>query len=123
MKIDDGLLLPLLQPKVPAACPITFQEMYDYNSAGQPVGKRLRSTRWVPYTITSYNLDSAYTYDNEGRMTATQYPLSGTALPGLRDQTWEIPSTPWGVCKSSPILRHPDRHHLECDLQSRRGNC
>jgi hypothetical protein len=61
------------------ACDTTFTEMYSYNAAGAVVKKRLRVTRTLPWPINSpvisnADLDAAYTYDNEGRVTATQYP-------------------------------------------------
>jgi RHS repeat-associated protein len=45
--------------------------MYSYSQAGAVLKKRLRVARG-----SSLDLDAVYTYDNEGRMTATQYPSS-----------------------------------------------
>jgi YD repeat-containing protein len=67
-------------------CDTTFQEMYDYSQPGGKIGKRLRVTRTLEtgdpdyspstwgWTTVYFDLDSTYTYDNEGRMTAVQYP-------------------------------------------------
>ena len=58
-------------------CNTTFTEMYSYKQAGAIYKKRLRITRpLTQYTNTSADLDVIYTYDNEGRVTATQYPSS-----------------------------------------------
>ena len=57
-----------------ASCNTTFTEMYNYSLAGGKTGKRLRVTRPYGGGTTSVNLDSSYTYDNEGRTTAVQYP-------------------------------------------------
>ena len=53
-------------------CDTTFTEMYGYTQAGSSVKKRLQVAR----AAGTFNLDSQYTYDNEGRMTAEQYPSS-----------------------------------------------
>ncbi len=58
-------------------CDITFTEMYSYSQAGAVLKKRLSIMRNVnPYGNLTINLDASYTYDNEGRVTATQYPSS-----------------------------------------------
>jgi len=54
-----------------SGCDTTFTEMYSYNSAGAPVSKRLRVSR---VGLTNLDMDSQYTYDNEGRNTGVQYP-------------------------------------------------
>ena len=58
------------------ACDTAFTEMYGYNQAGGKVGKSLVVSRNVPSAAT-VNLNSTYTYDNEGRITAVQYPNWG----------------------------------------------
>lgn len=65
----------------------TYTEMYNYNQAGGMIGKRLRIQRTYGYwydngafytQTTSYvDLDGVFTYDNEGKITGIQYPLSG----------------------------------------------
>ena len=62
--------LTAVQYKGGPSCNTTFTEMYSYGVA--PVTKRLRVTRGTQ----TFNLDSGYTYDTEGRMTAIQYPSS-----------------------------------------------
>ena len=62
--------LAAVQYKGGPSCNTTFTEMYSYGVA--PVTKRLRVTRGTQ----TFNLDSGYTYDTEGRMTAIQYPSS-----------------------------------------------
>src|ERR1700681_2945278 len=51
-----------------------FTEMYSYTIAGQPNKKRLQATLTGPFTA---NLDAAYTYDTEGKMTSVSYPNAG----------------------------------------------
>src|SRR5947209_17806792 len=56
--------------------------MYSYSQPGAKAAKRLRVTRTLANsstttTPTNLDLNSTYTYDNEGRMTAQQYPNSG----------------------------------------------
>ncbi len=59
----------------PNYCTTTFTEMYSYSQAGGLLKKRLQITRPLnQYTNVTANLDAAYTYDTEGRVTATQYP-------------------------------------------------
>jgi len=61
-------------------CDTTFTEMYNYGVPGAPVGKRLWATRnlalnYYPYSQTmNVDLDGAFSYDNEGRMTSEGYP-------------------------------------------------
>ncbi len=63
-------------------CDTTFTEMYSYSAAGAVLKKRLRVTRTLPQAypnspvVSNADLEADYTYDNEGRMTATQYPSS-----------------------------------------------
>ena len=54
-------------------CNTTFTEMYSYSQAGAPLKKRLQITR-SSLPLSTLNLDATHTYDNEGRVTATQYP-------------------------------------------------
>jgi YD repeat-containing protein len=54
-----------------------FIEMYGYSQAGAATKKRLRVTlsRYVNGWITgTYDLDSSYGYDNEGKLTSLHYP-------------------------------------------------
>ena len=56
---------------------IQFNEMYSYTIAGQPNKKRLQVNETPPSWATqTRNLDAAYTYDNEGKMTSVNYPTS-----------------------------------------------
>jgi len=57
-------------------CNTTFTEMYSYNTGGAPVAKRVRTTRTLNSTAYYTDLEADYTYDNEGRTTAVQYPSS-----------------------------------------------
>jgi RHS repeat-associated protein len=62
----------------------TFTDMYNYSQAGGKTGKRLQVTRPAGSGYSTVNLDGSYTYDNEGRMTAEQYPSwDGVAGPNL----------------------------------------
>ena len=60
--------------------PTEFTEMYSYTIAGQPNKKRLQANLTAlayPYPVYSANLDAAYTYDTEGKMTSVSYPNAG----------------------------------------------
>jgi hypothetical protein len=78
-------------------CGTTFTEMYTYNSGGAKLGKRLRiqrqAPRGAPYndsvTLTQ-DLNSTYAYDNEGKMTSQQYPLSGPNVGYAYDTTGRL---------------------------------
>ena len=64
-------------------CGTTFTEMYSYSQAGGAVKKRLRINRTVyPYGSQNVDLDSAYAYDGEGRLTSTQYPSTWAIYSG-----------------------------------------
>jgi RHS repeat-associated protein len=57
------------------SCPgTTFIDMYSYSVPGEKTGKLLRVIR----SSQNVDLNSTYTYDNEGRMLTIQYPNSGT---------------------------------------------
>jgi RHS repeat-associated protein len=63
-------------------CGTTLTEMYSYSVPGAVTGKRLRVARsgfYNPPTM-SFDLNGSFTYDNEGRMTAEQYPNAGPNL-------------------------------------------
>jgi RHS repeat-associated protein len=72
----------------PGSCDTQFVEAYNYSQPGGKVGKRLQITRnniaWSSHSPSTgsatANLDSTYTYDNEGRMITEQYPVSGPYL-------------------------------------------
>ena len=60
--------------------PTEFTEMYSYTIAGQPNKKRLQANLTAlayPYPVYTANLDAAYTYDTEGKMTSVSYPNAG----------------------------------------------
>ena len=60
--------------------PTEFTEMYSYTQAGQPNKKRLQTNLtglYYPYPVYTNNLDTTYTYDNEGKMTSVNYPNAG----------------------------------------------
>ena len=68
-----------------AACGTTYTEMYNYSQPGGKIGKRVRITRWLQYTNgtsaqsanTSTDLNAAFAYDNEGRVTSQTWPSFG----------------------------------------------
>ena len=66
-----------------SACDTTFTEMYNYSQPGTKLGKRLQVGRTQVHSNWIINLDSAYTYDNEGRMLSVQYPLASAGSPNL----------------------------------------
>ena len=82
-----------LGPGAVGNCDTTFYDMFSYSQAGGKLGKRLRVARQFETTSLSWvtanaDLNSSYTFDNEGRVTATQYPTYGpsgstTAGPDL----------------------------------------
>jgi len=58
-----------------------FAEMYSYTQAGLPSKKRLQTNENVYYDPShnhtgTINLDAAYTYDNEGKVTSVNYPTT-----------------------------------------------
>ena len=60
--------------------PTEFTEMYSYTIAGQPNKKRLQTNLTAlayPYPVYTANLNAAYTYDTEGKMTSVSYPNAG----------------------------------------------
>jgi RHS repeat-associated protein len=66
----------------------TFQEQYSYNVGGAKINKGVLLTRNLQSTTTSgpytVDLESSYTYDNEGRMLTVQYPgTTGSSGPNL----------------------------------------
>ncbi len=76
-------------------CDTTFYDMFSYSQAGGKLGKRLRVARQFEDNRAPKLGDRerrpgipSYTFDNEGRVTATQYPTYGpsgstTAGPDL----------------------------------------
>ena len=48
---------------------------YQYSSAGQTTGKRMTVSRNGYYGLNQINLDAYWTYDNEGKVLTTQYPV------------------------------------------------
>jgi hypothetical protein len=80
-------------------CDTTLTENYGYDQAGGKIAKGLQVTRTLAtgppsnpslwqYNPTTADLESTYTFDTEGRITAVQYPSSGppgsqTAGPDL----------------------------------------
>ncbi len=75
--------------------PIQMNDMYSYTAstaagAGLPSAKRLQVNQLVStgtgHVAETANLDSTYTYNNEGKLTAITYPTtdngSGTSVPG-----------------------------------------
>jgi hypothetical protein len=62
----------------------TFIELYAYTRPGQTSGKRLQTQEMFDYYnnnthvtgTQTLNLDGAYTYDNEGKMTSVNYPTT-----------------------------------------------
>ncbi|MBV9399757.1 MAG: RHS repeat-associated core domain-containing protein, partial [Bryobacterales bacterium] len=77
-------------PGLPPVCNTSFTEMYSYSVPGGVTAKRLRVARtqiwyadptpWDTTQTMTLDLNSAFAYDNEGRMTSEQYPLSGPNL-------------------------------------------
>ena len=54
---------------------LQFDEWYSYHAAGAVTGKRLRVSG-TPLGTNTASLDAGYTYDNQGKVSAVQYPLS-----------------------------------------------
>jgi YD repeat-containing protein len=56
---------------------IQFTEMYAYTKAGLMNGKRLQvNTTFLNQQATARNLDTAYTYDSEAKVTSITYPTT-----------------------------------------------
>ena len=65
--------------KYPSQSGVQMNDMYSYvaagtNGAGLPSAKRLQVNQ-----TTTFNLDSTYTYNSEGKVTAMTYPSTGTS--------------------------------------------
>jgi YD repeat-containing protein len=61
--------------------------MYSYTSGGLPVKKRMDLYR----SVNTLTMDSAYTYDNEGKMTGITYPWGSPKGVHLRcDGTFAV---------------------------------
>jgi len=84
---------PALGSDSPHPAPIQLNDMYSYTQAGLPATKRLQVNQTYYWTVSGNghqavvtdNLDSTYTYNNEGKITAMTYPstVSGsTTTPG-----------------------------------------
>ena len=76
------------------ACDTTFIELYTYNTGGAPTGKLLQVDRIFGLTgigteTFGINFTAGFSYDNEGRLTGTQYP-------SMKDE--------WGVTSTGPSL-------------------
>ncbi len=66
---------------------VQLVEMYGYTQPGSVSGKRLQANEHIPYPVgygqtLTRNLDAAYTYDNEGKMTSAGYPTTWTYTGG-----------------------------------------
>jgi len=79
--VDPGSRLPntsgrLAWTQVNSALTTTFTYQYSYNPAGRVTGQRLQyaPAGWQSAGGTPLNLDAYYTWDNEGKMTAMEYP-------------------------------------------------
>ncbi len=60
--------------------PIQLVDMYSYTQAGLPAAKELQVNQTLYWTgsstMTTVNLNSTYTYNNEGKITAMTYPTT-----------------------------------------------
>ena len=56
--------------------PGTLSYQYNYNAAGRVLTQRFALPAMAPYP-SGLNLDAAYTWDNQGRVTQMAYPQSG----------------------------------------------
>ena len=81
---DGGDLWHMGRPGSGSVCPGTAVDSstwvgltyeYQYSSAGQTTGKRMIVSRNGYYGLDQINLDAYWTYDNEGRVLTTQYPV------------------------------------------------
>ncbi len=80
-------------PGTGAVTALQFTEMYGYTVAGLVNGKRLQVNETLTGgTVKTLNLDAAYTYDVEGKITSLNYPTTyawnGSALVGTSGPTY-----------------------------------
>jgi RHS repeat-associated protein len=97
-----------------AETPVQMNDMYSYSQPGLPADKRLQVNQVVYYddinnhlqhqTIT-VNLDSTYTYNDEGQVTAMTYPSTasgGNTTPGASyNYSYDSMNRPGGMTSGS----------------------
>jgi RHS repeat-associated protein len=63
---------------LPNTVPYTFTEQYSYTQAGLVTKKRLAVAAHIGNPLTTVNLDTSQTYDNQGRVLTVTYPDNKT---------------------------------------------
>lgn len=73
-----------------ASASTTFTDMFTYTQAGQLAGKRLRVTKTLGSQTGSGNLNLAYAFNNEGKLTGVSYPTdAGSGVTPAFNYTYD----------------------------------
>ena len=81
---------------------IEFTEMYAYTQPGEMSARRLQVNETVPGTGTlTSNLDSTYTFDNEGEMTSVSYPATSAGAGPVYTNSFDSMSRLTGLTDQS----------------------
>jgi RHS repeat-associated protein len=83
---------------------IQFTEMYAYTKPGEMSGKRLQVNETIPVTgILMSNLDTTYTYDNEGKMISVSYPTTASGAGPVYTNSFDSMSRLTGLTDQNHI--------------------
>jgi RHS repeat-associated protein len=94
---------------------VQMVEMYGYTQPGSVSGKRLQANEHIPYPVgygqtLTRNLDAAYTYDNEGKMTSAGYPTTWTYTGGGVAQSTPGPTYSYSFDSMSRLAGMTDQN-------------
>ncbi len=94
---------------------VQLVEMYGYTQPGSVSGKRLQANEHIPYPVgygqtLTRNLDAAYTYDTEGKMTSAGYPTTWTYTGGGVAQSTPGPTYSYSFDSMSRLAGMTDQN-------------
>ncbi len=95
---------------------VQLVEMYGYTQPGSVSSKRLQANEHIPYPVgygqtLTRNLDAAYTYDNEGKMTSAGYPTTWTYTGGGVAQSTPGPTYTYSFDSMSRLAGMTDQNN------------